>query len=113
MTKLNRFRVLFNRLNGIALAVFLLCWLVCWWLQHPEINLFAPAGFKLTVKSLGFAGPLVYMGVLALSVVISPIPSAPLAVVAGAIWGPILAGIYSVIGGSVGSLIAYFSNCRL
>lgn len=108
MTKLNRFRVLFNRLNGIALAVFLFCWLVCWWLQHPEINLFTPAGFKLAVNSLGFAGPLVYMGVLALSVVISPIPSAPLAVVAGAIWGPILAGIYSVIGGFVGSLIAYF-----
>jgi uncharacterized membrane protein YdjX (TVP38/TMEM64 family) len=94
MTKLNRFRVLFNHINGIALAVFLLCLLVCWWLQHPEINLFTPVGFKLAINSLGLAEPLVYMGVLALSVVISPIPSAPLAVLAGAIWGLILAGIY-------------------
>lgn len=108
MTKLNRFQVLFNRLNGIALAVFLLCWLVCWWLQHPELNLLTPDGFQLAVKSLGFAGPLLYIVGLTVSVVISPIPSAPLAVVAGAIWGPVLAGIYSVIGGFLGSLIAYF-----
>ena len=108
MRKLNRFRVLFNCINGSAIIVFLLCLLLCWRLQRPEINLFTPAGFKQAVNDWGFMGPLLYMGLLALSVVISPIPSAPLAVVAGAIWKPALAGIYSIIGGFSGSLIAYF-----
>jgi len=84
------------------------CLLVCWWLQHPDIDLFTPTGFKQAVNNLGLLGPLVYISVLVLSVVISPIPGASLAVVAGAMWGPILAGIYSVIGGFLGSLIAYF-----
>lgn len=108
MKRWNRFQILFNRSNAIALTVFFLCLLICWWLQHPEINLFTPDSFRQLVKSLGLLGPLVYISVLALSVVISPVPSAPLAVVAGAIWGSTLAGIYSVIGGFIGSLIAYF-----
>lgn len=111
---MNRFRVLLNRQNGIALAVLLLCFLVCWWLvRQPDVNLFTPEYFMRSVKHLGFWGPLVYISILALSVVISPIPSAPLAIVAGAIWGSILAGIYSVIGGFLGSLIAYFLGCTL
>lgn len=106
---MNRFRVLLNRQNGIALAVLLLCFLVCWWLvRQPDVNLFTPEDFMRSVKQLGFWGPLVYISILALSVVISPIPSAPLAVVAGVIWGPILAGVYSIIGGFIGSLVAYF-----
>ncbi len=108
MKRWNRFQIIFNRSNAIALTVFLLCLLICWWLQHPEINLFTPDSFRQIVKNLGLLGPLVYISVLALSVVISPVPSAPLAVVAGAIWGSTLAGIYSVIGGFIGSLIAYF-----
>lgn len=108
MKRWNRFQIIFNPSNAIALTVFFLCLLICWWLQHPEINLFTPDSFRKIVKSLGLLGPLVYISLLALSVVISPVPSAPLAVVAGAIWGSTLAGIYSVIGGFIGSLIAYF-----
>ena len=108
MNRRERIKVLFNRQNALALAVLLLCLLVCWWLLRPDVNLLTPEGFKQRVKNLGVFGPFVYIGILALSVVVSPIPSAPLAVVAGAKWGPILAGIYSVIGGFLGSLIAYF-----
>lgn len=108
MKRWKRFQIIFNPSNAIALTVFFLCLLICWWLQHPEINLFTPDSFRNIVKSLGLLGPLVYISLLALSVVISPVPSAPLAVVAGAIWGSTLAGIYSVIGGFIGSLIAYF-----
>ncbi len=38
----------------------------------------------------------------------SPIPGVPLTVAAGAVWGTFLPGIYSVIGGFLGGLIAYF-----
>lgn len=72
------------------------------------VNLFTPDGFEQSVKRLGSWGPLIYIGLIALSVVISPIPSAPLAMIAGALWGAVVAGIYSVIGGFLGGLIAYY-----
>lgn len=107
--KVPQIRVLLNRQNGIALAVLLLCLLTCWWLwARPHLNLLTPQGLKPAIESLGFLGPLVYIGILSLSVVISPVPGAPLAIVAGTIWGAFWAGIYSIVGGFLGSLIAYY-----
>jgi uncharacterized membrane protein YdjX (TVP38/TMEM64 family) len=103
-----RIKILFNRQNALALAILLLCLAVCYWLLNPQVNILTPEGFRQTVKNLGLLGPFVYIAILALSVVISPIPSAPLAVMAGTIWGAFLAGIYSIIGGFIGGLIAYF-----
>lgn len=37
-------------------------------------------------------GPLIYMAIITVSVVVSQIPGAPLAVAAGAVWDPLLAG---------------------
>lgn len=108
MKRRKRIKILFNRQNAFAMALLLLCLSICYWLLHFEVKLLTPEGFRQGVKNLGVLGPLVYIGILTLSVVVSPIPSAPLAVVAGAMWGTILAGIYSVIGGFLGSLIAYF-----
>jgi len=103
-----RIKILFNRQNTFALAILLLCLAVCYWLLNPQVNILTPEGFRETVKNLGLLGPFVYIGILALSVVISPIPSAPLAVIAGTIWGTFMAGVYSIIGGFIGGLIAYF-----
>ena len=44
---------------------------------------------------------------ITLSVVVSSIPGAPLAIVAGTVWSPWSAGLYTVIGGFSGALIAY------
>lgn len=108
MKRQERIKILFNRQNAFALAILLLCLAVCYWLLNPQVNILTPEGFRQTVKNLGLLGPFVYIGILALSVVISPIPSAPLAVIAGTIWGAVLAGVYSIIGGFIGGLIAYF-----
>ncbi|AFZ33496.1 MULTISPECIES: TVP38/TMEM64 family protein [Cyanophyceae] len=105
---------LLNRQNTIALTILLLYLLICGWLWiRPEFDLFSAEGLKQATQRWGWLGVLVYTGILTLSVVISPIPSAPLAVVAGMIWGPILAGIYSVIGGFLGGLLAYFIGYTL
>lgn len=105
---------LLNRQNTIALTILLLYLLICGWLWiRPEFDLFSAEGLKQATQSWGWLGVLVYTGILTLSVVISPIPSAPLAVVAGMVWGPILAGIYSVIGGFLGGLLAYFIGYTL
>lgn len=103
-----------NRQNLVALLLLLLCLLVGWMVwQHPDFDFSAPSEFEQAIRRLGWTGPLVYMGILIISVVVSPIPSAPLAVAAGMIWGPILAGIYSVIGGFVGGVLAYFIGYTL
>lgn len=52
-------------------------------------------------------GPLLYIAIIIVSVVVSQIPGAPLAVAAGAIWDPLAAGAYTMIGGFGGALIAY------
>ncbi|PZV04394.1 MAG: TVP38/TMEM64 family protein [Leptolyngbya sp.] len=97
------------RPNGVALAIAVACALVAGWLVlEPSPDLLNPTALKLTLQQMGAWGPVTYIAVLALSVVVSPIPGAPMAVAAGMVWGMPLAGIYSVIGGFVGSLMAYF-----
>lgn len=113
MAKRNRRKAVLARVNGIALVILLGSALLCLSLHHPDLDLFSPEKFKRAVNQAGLLGPLIYIGLLAVSVVISPLPSAPLAMVAGTIWGPILAGVYSVIGGFLGGVIAYFIGYSL
>jgi uncharacterized membrane protein YdjX (TVP38/TMEM64 family) len=83
--------------------------LICVWLSiHFNLSLFAPERLLQTIRRLEMLRLIAYIGVLALSVVISPVPGAPIAVIAGTIWGSLLAGVYSVIGGFLGSMIAYY-----
>lgn len=94
--------------QGIAIALVLLSLLGVWLFQQRfDINLWSPAGLQTMIDRAGLWGPVVYVGALALSVVISQIPGVPLAIAAGAIWGPLMAGVYSVVGGFLGALIAY------
>ncbi len=107
--KRQRLKFLLNRQNLIALAVLLLSLLVYAWVSTGiDANLLTPEGLRQAVTNAGTWGILVYIAVIALAVVMSPIPGAPLTIAAGAVWGAIPAGIYSVIGGFSGSLIAYF-----
>lgn len=102
-------RILLNRGNIIALMLLILSLLVYWWLrQQSEVNLLHPEGLKATIQELGTLGVVAYISLIALAVVLSPIPGAPLTVAAGAVWGTLWAGIYSVIGGFLGGLTAYF-----
>ena len=92
----------------LAIAVPALLLLCLWGLQQQwELDLFTAAGFRMAAEQLGVWGPLLYVLLLIVSVVVSQIPGAGLAIAAGAIWGPLAAGIYSVVGGFLGALIAY------
>lgn len=102
-------QILCQRQNIIALTVLILSLLVYWWLRNQsEVNLLEPEGLRAAIQELGTLGIIVYISLIALAVVMSPIPGAPLTVAAGAVWGTLAAGIYSVIGGFLGGLIAYF-----
>lgn len=109
-----RLRFLWRKQNAIALAVLLLSLLVYQVISaQTDANLLTPQGLKQAITDTGVWGILVYIGAIALAVVISPIPGAPLTVAAGAVWGAIPAGIYSVTGGFLGGLIAYFIGYTL
>jgi uncharacterized membrane protein YdjX (TVP38/TMEM64 family) len=90
----------------IVAAVIAVLAPLAWLLLKDQTALFTPTGLKQAIEHLGYWGPTLYIGVLALSVIISPIPGAPLVVMGGVVWGPV-AGVYSIVGGFAGGLVAY------
>jgi len=64
---------------------------------------------KLTslLRELGVAGPFALMGLMTLAVVVSPIPSLPLDLAAGAAYGSFWGGVYVLIGAELGAIISF------
>lgn len=56
----------------------------------------------------GDLGPLAIIGLMTLAVVISPIPSAPIALASGMAYGQFWGTLYIVIGAEAGAIIAFF-----
>ncbi|MEW6335579.1 MAG: TVP38/TMEM64 family protein [Thermodesulfobacteriota bacterium] len=56
----------------------------------------------------GPLGPLAVIGLMTLAVVVSPIPSAPIALASGMAYGQFWGTVYIVIGAEAGALIAFF-----
>lgn len=95
--------------NLIALVVLLVTVGIFWFIQaQTHINVFSEDGFKKFAEALGWWGPVVYALLIAIAVVVSQIPGVPLTIAAGALWGPFPALLYSVLGGFIGAMIAYF-----
>lgn len=59
------------------------------------------------VAQLGLFGPLAIIGLLATAIVLNPIPSAPIALAAGAAYGHLWGTVYVVIGAEAGAIIAF------
>ncbi len=64
------------------------------------------------VVQLGLLGPLTIIALLAVAIVLNPIPSAPIALAAGAVYGHVWGTVYVVIGAETGSIVA-FSIARI
>ncbi len=67
-----------------------------------------PEPFRDWVAQWGFWGPIVYVLVLAASVLFAPIPNVPIFIAAGLAWGPVLGTIYSMAGMTLGSAAAFW-----
>lgn len=63
--------------------------------------------FREWVDSFGILGPLVFIAVMALSVLFAPVPNAPIFMAAGLAWGPVLGTAYCMAGLTLGSAIAF------
>ena len=91
--------------NAIALITIVLSLLMMVHLQHTQ--LFTEDGLQQVIDRTGYLAPLLYILLVALTVVVSHLPGLPLVSVAGMVWGGTLGGLYSLIGGFLGSLLAY------
>ena len=62
---------------------------------------------KQAVLQLGPAGPLLIIALMTIAIVMSPIPSAPIALAAGAAYGHFWGTLYVAAGSEVGALVAF------
>ena len=69
-------------------------------LREPEI-------LRETLLSLGPWGPVIIVGLMTMAIVFSPLPSAPIALAAGALYGHTFGTFYVLIGAELGALIAF------
>jgi len=65
------------------------------------------AALQERIVGLGVLGPLAVIGLMTVAIVMSPIPSAPIALAAGAAFGHTWGTIYVLIGAETGALIAF------
>lgn len=66
-----------------------------------------PEQIHTLLERAGFFAPLLYMVLMTLAVIISPVPSLPLDIAAGAFFGPFLGTVYSVIGALTGAVVSF------
>jgi uncharacterized membrane protein YdjX (TVP38/TMEM64 family) len=68
---------------------------------------FQPEQIQRLLAHAGAFAPFLYMAVMALAVIFSPIPSLPLDIAAGAFFGAFLGTVYSVTGAFIGANISF------
>ncbi len=87
---------------GAVLLLGILGWVAGWW--SPDID---PAKVEAWVENTGPWGPLAVVALMAVAVVASPIPSAPIALASGAVYGHYAGTAYVALGSEIGALTAF------
>jgi len=96
----------------IVLAAFFVIMVVAQFFWDIS-SYFNPGNIKQLLNSAGSFAPLLFMLVMAAAVVISPIPSLPLDVAAGAVFGPFLGTLYAALGALAGSIISFMVTRKM
>lgn len=80
-----------------------------WLLRDSELlaTLMDGHALRQTIVGLGAAGPLAVVGLMTLAILVSPIPSAPIALAAGAAYGHTWGTLYILAGAELGALLAF------
>jgi len=69
--------------------------------------------FRQWVRDAGYLGPFLLIVAMATAVVFSPLPSAPITIGAGALFGHLWGTVYALIGAEIGAVIAFEIARRL
>lgn len=82
--------------------------LVAYWGQiNDTLNAIDPETVRMWVLQAGPAGPLAIVALMTFAIVASPIPSAPIALAAGLIYGHLWGTVLVVIGAELGAIAAF------
>ncbi len=109
----------FNYKENIKLIIFIgfifFIFIIFWFLAENEMLDFLNNQQEIQqwIKQPGAWGPLLVIFLIALAIIISPIPSAPVALVSGMLYGHTFGTLYVVIGALSGALIAFFIARKL
>ncbi|MDJ0600676.1 MAG: VTT domain-containing protein [Crocosphaera sp.] len=107
--KLQKYSLFLKPKYGLLLILFSVTIILTWWGDnHLDWTIFNAEELTKILAKSGWIAPFIYISILIISVVISHIPALPLVMAAGMVWNPILATVYSVVGGFLGGLLAYF-----
>lgn len=114
-----------NKLNGMAnnavkkllfFVGFLLLTIYAFW-QVVDLGwlevLKNQEQMVMIINELGLFGPFAIIFLMAIAIVISPIPSAPIALASGALYGHTYGTIYVVLGALSGALLAFMISRHL
>ncbi|MFQ5684811.1 MAG: TVP38/TMEM64 family protein [Candidatus Binatia bacterium] len=92
---------------GIVIAVLLVGGYVLLSQSGALAHILDRAALQESIVRLGLWGPIAVIGLMAVAIVLSPIPSAPIALAAGAAFGHTFGTIYVLIGAEIGALVAF------
>jgi uncharacterized membrane protein YdjX (TVP38/TMEM64 family) len=71
-------------------------------------RLFAePRLLAASIRDMQVLGPLLIIGLMCIAIVLNPLPSAPIALAAGAVYGHTLGTVYIVAGAELGAITAF------
>ncbi len=96
-------------LSAIALVVFFAVFTALAILIGPPLVRFVsnPEGFRDWVDAQGAWGPLLFIGLMALQILVAIIPGEPLEIAAGYAFGAVWGTVYCMIGALVGSVLVF------
>ncbi len=98
-----------RRAVGAVLLLAILAGLVLPTLMQGDHVLFSDAWVREVTTRFGPAGPVVLVLLIALAIVLSPIPSGPISIAAGAVYGTLMGGALTVAGAFIGACIAFLA----
>ncbi len=102
-----------NRASWVKVTVavgFVAIGIAAWWFlrgDRAHVAWLDPAFVAETARAMGAWGPLMVIVLLSTAILISPLPSAPIALAAGAVYGHTLGTVYVVIGSGLGAISAF------
>ncbi len=62
---------------------------------------------KASIQEFGVWGPATLISIMALAIIVNPIPSAPIALASGALYGHYLGTFYIIVGATLGAMCAF------
>ena len=99
-----------TRIRILVAAMLVLAMVAAYWLlleTGAMAIILDGHALRQFIMGLGAAGPLAVIGLMTLAILVSPIPSAPIALAAGALYGHTWGTAYIVLGAELGALAAF------